>query len=115
MLVAKKVSEETCQHSNISSYGKYRLLPGSLHLSFFVFRQFWRRSYQNQLSFSGKDSTADFFVFRHFDQNTKNEKWEEKLTPFLFNSCANSERIKQMEPILRAKVKIFFKSENFRK
>jgi hypothetical protein len=40
-------------------------MPGSFHLSFFVFRHFWRRSYQNQLSFSGKDSTADFFVFRH--------------------------------------------------
>ena len=26
-----------------------------------------------------------------------------------------SERTKQMEPILRAKVKIFFKSENFKK
>ena len=34
-------------------------------ISSFVFRHFWRRSYQNQLSFSGKDSTADFFVFRH--------------------------------------------------
>ena len=34
-------------------------------ISSFVFRHFWRRSYQNQLSFSGKDSTADFFIFRH--------------------------------------------------
>jgi hypothetical protein len=41
-----------------------QFMPGSFHLSFFVFCQFWRRSYQNQLSFSGKDSTADFFVFR---------------------------------------------------
>ena len=38
-------------------------MPGSFHLSFFVFCQIWRQSYQNQLSFSGKDSTADFFVF----------------------------------------------------
>ena len=40
-------------------------MPGSFHLSFFVFRHLWRRSYQNQLSFSGKESTADFFVFRN--------------------------------------------------
>ena len=52
-------------------------MSGSFHLSIFVFRQFWQRSYQNQLSFSGKDRTADFFVFGHFDQNTKNEKWNE--------------------------------------
>ena len=50
-------------------------MPGSFHLSFFVFRQFCKGSYQNQLSFSGKDSTADFFIFRHFDekQKTKDE------------------------------------------
>jgi hypothetical protein len=36
----------------------------------FVFRQFWRRSYQNQLSFPGKDSTA-FFSF--FVKMTKTE------------------------------------------
>ena len=52
-------------------------MSGSFHLSFFVFRQLWRRSYENQLSLSGKDSAADFFVFGHFDQNTKNEKWNE--------------------------------------
>ena len=34
-------------------------------ISSFVFRQLWGQSYQNQLSFSGKDSTANFFVFRH--------------------------------------------------
>ena len=28
-------------------------------ISSFVFHQFWRQSYQNQLSFSGKDSTAE--------------------------------------------------------
>ena len=46
-------------------------MTGSCHLSFFVFRQFWGRSYESQLSFSGKGSAADFFVFRHFHQNTK--------------------------------------------
>ena len=46
-------------------------------ISYFVSCQFWQRSYQNQLSFSGKDSTTDFFVFGHFDKNTKNEKWNE--------------------------------------
>ena len=45
--------------------------------SSFVFRQFWQQSYENQLALSGQDSTADFFVFRHFDQNTKNEKCTE--------------------------------------
>ena len=44
----------------------------SIHLSFFFFRQFRRKNYEYQLSFSGKDSAADFFVFGHFDQNTKN-------------------------------------------
>ena len=52
-------------------------MSGSFHLSLFVFCQFWRRSYKNQLSLSGKDSTADFFIFRHFDQNTKNENCNE--------------------------------------
>jgi hypothetical protein len=52
-------------------------MSGSFHLSFFAFRQFWQRSYENQLSFSGKDSAADFFVFRHFDQNMKNENCNE--------------------------------------
>ena len=47
------------------------LMPGSFHLSSFAFRQFCRRSYQNQLSFSGKDSTADFFVFRQDDKKRK--------------------------------------------
>ena len=37
------------------------LTPGSFHLSFFVLRHFRRRSYQNQLSFSGKDSTAHIY------------------------------------------------------
>ena len=46
-------------------------------ISCFVFRQFWRRSYENQLSLSGKDSTSDFFVSGHFDENTKNEKCNE--------------------------------------
>ena len=48
----------------------------------FVFRQFWRRSNQNQLSFSGNDSTADFFVFRHFDekQKSKNEMKSSKMS-----------------------------------
>ena len=32
-------------------------------ISSFVFHQFWRQSYESQLSFSGKDSAADFFVF----------------------------------------------------
>ena len=41
-------------------------------ISSFVFRHFWRQSYQNQLSFSGKDTTADFFVFRQNDK-TKDE------------------------------------------
>ena len=52
-------------------------MSGSFHLSFFAFRQFWQPSYENQLSLSGKDSAADFFVFGHFDQNTKNEKCNE--------------------------------------
>ena len=39
----------------------------SFHVSFFVFCQFWQGSYKNQLPFSGKDSTADFFKM------TKNE------------------------------------------
>ena len=52
-------------------------MSGSFHLSFFAFRQFWRRSYENQLSLSGKDSTADFLIFGHFDQNTKNKKCNE--------------------------------------
>ena len=56
------------------------LMSGSFHLSFFAFRQFWQRSYENQLPLSGKDSTADFFVFGHFDQNTKNKKWNEQDT-----------------------------------
>ena len=52
-------------------------MSDSFHLSIFVFCQFWQQSYQNQLSFSVKDSTADFFVIRHFDQNTKNENSNE--------------------------------------
>ena len=52
-------------------------MSGSFHLSIFVFCQFWQQSYNNQLSFSGKDSTADFFVFGHFDQNTKNQNCNE--------------------------------------
>ena len=42
---------------NVCTYAEF--------ISSFVFRHFWRRSYQNQLSFSGKDSTADFLVFCH--------------------------------------------------
>ena len=55
-----------------------RLMPGSLHLSFFVFRQSCQWSYQNQLSFSGKDSTADFFkMTKNENQNMgwKAQKW----------------------------------------
>ena len=50
-------------------------MPGSFHLSFFVFRHFWRRIYQNQLSFSGKDSTADFSFFVIYEKR----KWDEML------------------------------------
>ena len=50
---------------------KWILMSSSFHLSLFVFCQFWRRSYKNQLSFSGRDSTADFFVFGHLDQKSK--------------------------------------------
>ena len=53
-------------------------MPGSFHLSFFVFRHFWRRSYKNQLSFSGKDSTADFFIVRHL-RKTK-MKWNTHMS-----------------------------------
>ena len=49
-------------------------MPGSFHLPFFVFRHFWRRSYQNQLSFSGKDSTAVFFRFSSFMKNENGMK-----------------------------------------
>ena len=48
---------------------KNSVISGSTYVYFilsFVFCQFWRRSYQNQLSFSGKDSTADFFHFSSF-------------------------------------------------
>ena len=48
-------------------------------ISSFVFRHFWRRSYQNQLSFSGKDSTADFFVFRHLQKRKMG--WNAHLSP----------------------------------
>ena len=54
-----------------------KLLSGSFHLSIFVFRQFWQRSYETQLSFSCKDSIAGFFIFGHFDQNTKNKNCNE--------------------------------------
>ena len=47
--------------------------PYSGFISSFIFRHFRQRSYQNQLSFSGKDSTADFFVFRQ-NENRK-MKW----------------------------------------
>ena len=47
-------------------------------ISSFVFRQFWQWSYQNRLSFSGKDSKADFFVFCHFD---KNRKMKDEINP----------------------------------
>ena len=42
---------------------------------------------------------------------------QQGIFPFCLirNTCTQSERTKQMEPILRAKVKIFFKSENFKK
>ena len=53
-------------------------MPGSFHLSFFVFRQSCQWSYQNQLSFSGKDSTADFFkMTKNENQNMgwKAQKW----------------------------------------
>ena len=70
-----------------STYGSYILFISNLKksacasnvrfISSFVFRQFWRRSYENQLSLSGKDSAADFFVFGNFDQNTKNENCNE--------------------------------------
>ena len=43
----------------------------------FISRHFCRRSYENQLSFSGKGSIVDFFVFHYYDQNTKNKKWNE--------------------------------------
>ena len=55
-----------------------RPLLVSFHLSFFVFRQFWGRSYQNQLSFSGRDSTADFFC-----QNDKKQKAKDEMNPAL--------------------------------
>ena len=73
-------------HVNSSPEGSFKkrsvlrfskLMSGSFHLSFFAFHQFWQLSYESQLSFSGKDSTADFFVFGHFDQNTKNENCNE--------------------------------------
>ena len=62
-------------------------MSGSFHISFFTFRQFWQPSYENQLSLSGKDSTADFFGFGHFDQNTKNEKWNELDNCFSQNAA----------------------------
>ena len=68
------------------------LLPGSFHLSFFVFRQFWRRSYQNQLSFSGKDSTADFFVFR---QNDEKRKSKDEMNPALVCNVQNNNFVMQ--------------------
>ena len=43
-------------------------------ISSFVFRHFWRQSHQNQLSFSGKDSTADFFRFSSFTKNENGMK-----------------------------------------
>ena len=61
-----------------------RLLFRSFHLSIFVFCQFWQQNYENQLSFSGKDSTAIFFLFGNFDQNTKNKKWNEPDINFGF-------------------------------
>ena len=39
------------------------------------------------------------------------EIWQSQQIEFL-NQLIQAEKIKQMEPILRAKVKIFFKSEN---
>ena len=38
-----------------------------------------------------------------------------KIHPTRWYSCNNPERTKQMEPILKAKVKIIFKSENLKK
>ena len=51
----------TCYSEN-----KRKLKIFARFISSFVFHHFWQRSYQNQLSFSGKDSTAGFFfVVRH--------------------------------------------------
>ena len=80
-------------------------MPGSFHLSIFVFRQFWQQSYQNQLSFSGKDSTAFFFVFRHFD---KKRRSKDKMNPELISeSFSFWDRIVILD--------IFGRMENFKR
>ena len=48
-------------------------MSGTLHFLFFLFRSTLTKTRKNQLLFSGKMLTADFFVFGQFDQKTKNE------------------------------------------
>ena len=48
-------------------------MSGTLHFLFFLFRSTLTKTQKNQLLFSGKMLTADFFVFGQFDQKTKNE------------------------------------------
>jgi hypothetical protein len=67
MVGSKTVEDEAISKMGFTSDTTARLITS------FVFRylQFWRRSYQNQLSFSGKDSTAVFFFF---PQNVEKRK-----------------------------------------
>ena len=55
-------------------------------ISSFVFCHFWQRSYQNQLSFSGKDSTTDFFCFSSFTKNVIYEKRHLRKTKVGWNA-----------------------------
>ena len=63
--------EMSAKEFTVSNFEFYNYMSGSFHFSFFVIVSC---HFQAKYGFF---RTADFFVFGHFDQKTKNEEWNE--------------------------------------